>query len=195
MSSKTVRWWIVGVAILAGTGCQASRDFLPRTHTTSRSPDGRFYAFVRQHLNPDPPDDHLYVGLLGGPAKQVLALAPDADWCRTIIWTPDSQTVGFLVSEQRLALFNARTMRLIATAVLVAADGYPGSQEARNVAIANDGAISFERVVRATMLLHPRGQRVIEAPVTWHGTYGRPIHRPERRAGVERVHVSLKIAG
>ena len=56
-------------------------------------------------------------------------------------------------------------MKLIATAVLVAPDGYPGSQEARNVAIANDGAISFERVVRATTLLHPRGQGVIEAPV------------------------------
>ncbi len=49
--------------------------------------------------------------------------------------------------------------------------------------------------MRATTLLHPRGQRVIEAPVTWHGTYGRPIHRPERRVGVERVHVSLKVAG
>ena len=194
MSSRAVRWWIVGVAILAGTGCHAARDFLPRTHTTSASPNGRSYAFVRQHLNPDPPDDHLYIGHVSGLATHVLALAPDADWCRTIVWTPDSQTVGFLVSDQRLALFDVRTMKLIAMAVLVAPDGYPGSQEARNVAIASDGVISFERVVRAT-LLHPRGQRVIEAPVTWHGTYGRPIHRPERRVGVERVHVSLKIAG
>ncbi len=84
---------------------------LPSAHAHDlQSPDGRFYAFVRQHLNPDPPDDHLYVGPFGGPAHHVLALAPDADWCRTIIWTPDSQTVGFLVSEQRLALVNARTM-------------------------------------------------------------------------------------
>jgi len=194
VSSKNVRCWIVGVAILAGTACQASRDFLPRTHTTSNSPDGRFYAFVRQHLNPDPPDDHLYIGHVSGPATHVLALAPDADWCRTIIWTPDSQTVGFLVSDQRLALFNARTMKLIATTVLIAADGYPGSQEARNVAIANDGAISFERVVRATTLLQPRGQGFIEAPVTWYGTYGRPIHRQQRSLGAERVHVNLKVA-
>jgi hypothetical protein len=194
VSSRAVRWYIVGVAILAGAGCQAARDFLPRTHTTSTSPDGRSYAFVRQHLNPDPPDDHLYIGRVGGPATHVLALAPDADWCRTIIWTPDSQTVGFLVSDQRLALFNVRTMELIAMTVLVVPDGYPGSQEARNVAIANDGAISFERVVRATTLLHPRGQGIIEAPVTSHGTFGRPIHRQQRSLGVERVHVSLTAA-
>ena len=194
VSSRAVRCYIAAVAILVNAGCQAASDFLPRTHTTSASPDGRSWAFVRQHLNPDPPDDHLYIGHVSGSATHVLALAPDADWCRTIVWTPDSKTVGFLVSDQRLALFDVRTLKLIVMTVLVAPDGYPGSQEARNVAIASDGVISFERVVRATTLLHPHGQGIIEAPVTWHGTYGRPLHRQQRSLGVERVYVSLKVA-
>jgi len=99
------------------------------------------------------------------------------------------------VSDQRLALFDVRTMKLIAVTVLVAPAGYPGSQEARNVAIAREGVIiSFERLARPTTLLRVRGQGIIEAPVTWHGRYGRPIHRQQRSLGVERVQVSLKIA-
>ena len=108
---------------------QAREGLLPRTHTTSTSPDGRYYAFVRQHLNPDPPDDHLYIAARPGAPRHVMALAPDADWCRTILWTPDSRTVGFLINEQRLALFDVRRMALISTVTLVNADGYPGSEE------------------------------------------------------------------
>jgi len=48
------------VALFAIGGCQMAHDFLPRTHTSSRSPDGRYAAFVHQGLNP--PDDHLYLG-------------------------------------------------------------------------------------------------------------------------------------
>lgn len=47
----------IGVAALAGLGaCKLAHDLLPRTHTSSRSPDGRYVAFVHQKLNPDPPD-------------------------------------------------------------------------------------------------------------------------------------------
>jgi hypothetical protein len=60
------------VALFAVGGCRLARDLLPRTHTTSRSPDGRYVAFVHQGLNPDPPDDHLYLGPVGQPARAAL---------------------------------------------------------------------------------------------------------------------------
>jgi hypothetical protein len=178
-------------AIVVTSGCRLAHDLLPRTHTTSTSPDGRYYAFVRQHLNVDPPDDHIYLGTAGRSARRIMSLAPDADWCRAILWTPDSRTVAFLINEQRLALFDTRTLSQIATVTLVDADGYPGSQEARDVSLANDGTVTFERVVRATMLLPVRSQGIIEAPVTWHGTYGRPIHRALRSLGRRQLRMAL----
>ena len=177
------------VALFAAGGCQLARDLLPRTHTSSRSPDGRYVAFVHQGLNPDPPDDHLYLGPVGQPARYLRALAPDADWSRAIVWSPDSRTVGFVVNEQRLALFDTATASEIAILTLVKADGYPGSEEARAISIANDGIVTFDRYRRATMLLQTR-QGVIEAPVTIYGTYGRPIHRAEQLLGRERLKVS-----
>jgi len=177
------------VALFAIGGCQLAHDLLPRTHTSSRSPDGRYMAFVHQGLNPDPPDDHLYLGPVGQPARYLRALAPDADWSSAIVWSPDSRTVGFVINEQRLALFDTATAREIATLTLVKADGYPGNQEARAISISNEGIVTFDRYRRATMLLHTR-QGVIEAPVTISGTYGRPIHRAEQLLERERLQVS-----
>ena len=180
---------LVLVAIFAIEGCQLARDLLPRTHTLSRSPDGRCVAFVHQGLNPDPPDDHLYLGPVGQPARYLRALAPDADWSRAIVWSPDSRTVGFVINEQRLALFDTATASEVATLTLVKADGYPGSEEARAISIANDSIVTFDRYRRATMVLQTQ-QGTIEAPVTIFGTYGRPIHRAEQLLGRERLQVS-----
>jgi hypothetical protein len=177
------------VALFAIGGCQLAHDLLPRTHTSSRSPDGRYVAFVHQGLNPDLPDDHLYLGPVGQPARYLRALAPDADWSRPIVWSSDSRTVGFVINEQRLALFDTVTASEIATLTLVKADGYPGSEEARAISIANEGIVTFDRYRRATMLLQTR-QGVIETPVTISGTYDRPIHRAEQRLGRERLQVS-----
>jgi hypothetical protein len=179
-------------ALFASAGCQLARDLLPRTHTSSRSPDGRHVAFVYQGLNPDPPDDHLYLGPVGQPARYLRALAPDADWSRTITWSPDSRTVGFVINEQRLALFETATAREIAILTLVKSDGYPGSEEARAISIATDGIVTFDHYRRSTMLLQTR-QGVIEAPVTIFGTYGRPIHRAEQLLGRERRLVSTTV--
>lgn len=178
----------IGVAALAGLGaCKLAHDLLPRTHTSSRSPDGRYVAFVHQKLNPDPPDDHLYLGPVGHPARYLRALAPDADWSRAIVWSPDSRTVGFVINEQRLALFDTATAREIAILPLVKADGYPGSEEARAISIANDGSVAFDRYRRATTLVQTR-QGVLEAPVTIFGTR-RPIHRAEQALGRELIRV------
>ena len=175
--------------LVANSGCHLAHDLLPRTHTMSTSPDGRHVAYVYQQLNPDPPDDHLYLGPSKRQARRLMSLAPDADWCRTIVWSPDSRTVGFVINEQRLAVFDTATGSLTARLVLARADGYPGSEEARHVAIANDGVVTFDRYKRAMMLLRGR-QGVIEAPVTISGTYGRPLHRPEQFLGQQRLHLS-----
>jgi hypothetical protein len=60
--------------LVAVSGC---RDFLPRTHTTSSSPDGRHTAYVRQGFNIDPPDDHLYLATAGQAPRRLLDLTGD----------------------------------------------------------------------------------------------------------------------
>lgn len=132
----------------------------------------------------DPPPRHA-----NARARYLRALAADADWSRAIVWSPDSRTAGFVVNEQRLALFDTATGSEIAILMLVKADGYPGSEEARAISIANDRIVTFDRYRRATVLLQTR-QGVIEAPVTTSGTYGRPIHRADQLLGRERVEVS-----
>ncbi len=178
--------WATGC--LAAFGCQMAHDFLPRTHTVSRSPDGRYAAYVRQGFNIDPPDDHLYVGAARGPARRVMDLAPDADWCNTIVWTRDSRRAGFLIRDQRLAVFDAATGAHVATVVLIVPDGYPGSQEARNVAFSDDGTrVTFERFDRAITLLD-RNKGTLEAPLTSNSPK-LPEARPARSRGRETVPV------
>ena len=120
---------LVCVAVVLSSGCRLAKDLLPRTHTTAVAPDGQARAFVRQHLNPDPPDDHLYIARPGEPAQEVMALAPDQDWCRAIVWSPDSRKVGFLINDRQLALYDARGFDLVAMLVLNAND----TQEVRAV--------------------------------------------------------------
>jgi hypothetical protein len=166
-----------------------AHDFLPRTHTVSVSPDGKYTAFVRQHFNSDPPDDHLYLGPADGRARRLMDLAPDSDWCTTIVWTRDSRRVGFLIRDQRLAIFDAASGAHVATVVLVVPDGYPGSQEARDVAFSDDGTrITFERFDRPFTLLHRRTEN-IEAPLTSISPK-RVEARPARSRGRETVSIT-----
>lgn len=149
-ASRIARTIAVVAGLFAATAaCQLSRDWLPRTHTASTSPDGRYTAFVRQGLSIDPPDDHLYLGATGTAPRLLMSLAPDADWCRTIVWTADSRRVGFLVRDQQLAVFDTATAEHVAMLSLVKADGYPGSQGARDIVLGAGGRVSFERFERA----------------------------------------------
>jgi hypothetical protein len=182
---------LYATSVVAVAGCQLANDLLPRTHTTSTSPDGRYVAFVHQELNPDPPDDHLYLGRTDERARHLMALAPDAAWCRSILWSPNSRLAGFLINEQRLAVFDVTTGSLIQVRELVKADGYPGNQEVRNVSLADSGEVTFDRYLRATARFRARDGRSFEAPVTIFGTHGRPIHRPEQRLGRERLRIPL----
>jgi hypothetical protein len=147
---------IAATVLLAACG-EMRRDLLPRTHTMSMSPDGRSTAWVRQSFNIDPPDDHLYLKGPDGAVVKLLDLAPDADWCRSIIWTPDSSRVAFLVTDNRLSVFDVRSHDHLAEVVLVKIDGYPGSEAARNLAFADEGrTVSFERIDRWSQRLISR---------------------------------------
>jgi hypothetical protein len=120
-----------------------------------------------------------------------MALAPDSASCRTIVWSPNSRVVGFLVNEQRLAVFDVTTGSLLQMRELVKAEGYPGNQEVRNVSLADNGEVTFDRYLRATALFRTRDGHTIEAPVTIFPTHGRPIHRPEQLLGRQRLRIPL----
>ena len=102
-----VRSIVCAAAVFAAGGCRLARDLLPRTHTVAASPDRQYVASVYQGLNPDPPDDHLYLSTAGRRAQRLMSLAPDAESCRSIVWSADSRSVGFLINDQRLAVFDA----------------------------------------------------------------------------------------
>jgi hypothetical protein len=123
----------------------------------STSPDGRTHAFVRQHLNSDPPDDHLYIVPPDGIARHVMALAPDRDWCRAIVWSPDNRRVGFAVNDERLAVFDTSTLELEAMLLLVTDD----SHEARAIALTGDSVVSFDLVERALVDVPQRNGRTV----------------------------------
>ena len=144
--------WLVCVAVVLSSGCRLARDLLPRTHTTAVAPDGQTRAFVRQHLNPDPPDDHLYIARPGEPAREVMALAPDQDWCRAIVWSPDSRKVGFLINDRQLALYDARSFGLEAMLILNTDD----TQEVRSVSLQCGGIVSFDVIERGVIEIRRR---------------------------------------
>src|SRR5262245_38897804 len=124
---------LLGVTVVA-SGC----DFLPRTLVTSRSPDGRQTAWVWRAPSIDPPDDHLFLKTNDGPARGLMDLPPDGDWCRTITWTPDSRKVGFVVSDDRLALFDVATGTLEAFFYLAGTGCCGGPQESRDATLSAD---------------------------------------------------------
>jgi len=116
-------------------------------------------------------------------------LAPDSDWCRTIVWTNDNRKVGFLIRDQRLAVFDSATGEHVAFVQLVLANGYPGSQGARKVVMESAGRVSFERYRRRDG--SPLGTETVAIPsrrlslrMTW----------AETKQPVENAWVSVRVA-
>lgn len=179
--------WLLSVVVVLSSGCRLARDILPRTHTTAVAPDGQTRAFVRQHLNSDPPDDHLYIARPGERAREVMALAPDQDSCRAIVWSPDSRKVGFLINGRQLALYDARSFDLEAMLILNIED----TQEVRAVSISPAGTISFDVVERALMDIPQNGGRRLQVPAVAHVHYrpGTRVVAPERMLGRQTVTV------
>lgn len=155
---------IVAAGLVLSACGEMRRDFLPTTHTISTSTDGRWTAWVRQGFSIDPPDDHLFLKGPDGRVTKLMDLAPDADWCRTIIWTADSARVGFVITDNRLSVFDVSSHEHVNEVVLVKIDGYPGSEAVRNLAFTDSGrAVTFERIDRRTAQLLSRETRGIPA--------------------------------
>lgn len=134
------------VVIALTAACSREQLGLPRTPVSVVSPDGRFVAFVRNHPNPDPPSQTIWLGPVGGTAKKVETLGPDSDWCNTIVWSADSSTVSYLVQDERLITVDAGAVRIISVKHLTAWQGeYPPYRIVRNLSLTSDGrAASFE---------------------------------------------------
>ena len=173
--------FIACAVFIALSGCRLAHDLLPRTHTVSTSPDQRLQAYVRQHLNSDPPDDHLYLVPPEGAARHLLALAPDSDWSRAIVWSPDSRKVGYVVNDERLAVFNTSTFELEAMVILVR----DNSQEAKSVSLTNDGVVSFDLVERALVDVPQDNGRVVQVHAVRISQFrpGSRVVRPARDLG------------
>jgi hypothetical protein len=124
-------------------------------------------------------------------------LAPDADWCKTIIWTLDSRKVGFVIADDRLAVFDVATRALEAFFFLAGTGCCGGPQESRSVAFNEDGTqVSFDRFDRATVLIRPKDRPAFEAPVTRESPDGFltsrwPLSKPARNLGREVVRVPV----
>lgn len=120
-------------------GCEPATLGFPRVHASAASPDGRFVAAVRNHPTLDPPDQSLWLEPVGGPARQVLRLSADQDWCDTIVWAPDSTLVGFLIQEARLVVVRPESGQVVLDAWLVERSGsYPPLQKATDLAFLPD---------------------------------------------------------
>lgn len=134
--------WVI-VALVAWTSLALFGGWtacVRRPELRTVSPDGERVAFVRSSFAIDPPAQSLWIGdAEGGEAVRVARLAEDQEWCDEIFWSPDGQRVGFLITGLRVQVYDAESSRLIDEQILVEADGYPGSLEARLVSFTPDG--------------------------------------------------------
>ena len=176
---------VVYLTALSAGGC----GLLPVTHTLARSPDGRHTASVYRAFSIDPPDDHLYFSSDSRREAELMALAPDMDWCQTIVWAANSRHVGFLINEQRLAVFDAATGEHTAMLVLVPDTMAWGPIAARDIRFEADGTrVSFERFERPVARIQGRDGPV-ETHIVWPRR-GQTILKPARALGREVLKIS-----
>ncbi len=113
-----------------------------------------------------------------------MALGADVAWSRAIFWARDSRRVGFVINDDRVAVFDATSGALEAMFYLLGhGECCGGAEAAKRVALSDDGThVLFDHVRLATVLIQRRDGQTIEAPVTAEGEQllsGRPRHSPE----------------
>jgi hypothetical protein len=99
-------------------------------------------AFVRSGaLDIDPPDDHLYLTSAGQSARHLMELGADMAWSKAIFWARDSRKVGFVVNDDRVAIFDVGTGTLDAMFYLIGhGECCGGPEAARHVSFGDDGS-------------------------------------------------------
>ena len=130
--------------------CSKAQLGLPRTPHSKESPDGRFVAFVRNHITVDPPDQSIWVGHAGASPRKIERLSADMDWCSTIEWSADSSTVAFVIRGGRLRVVDAANGRTLFNEWIVEWHGeYPPAIEIRDLTLSSDGRTARFRGCRA----------------------------------------------
>lgn len=146
--SRFVLLAIAVTGLLAG--CSKRQLGLPRVALEQASPDGSVVAYVRNHMEIDPPSQSLWIRSAAG-RKKVLRLGADSDWCNTIVWSGDGSRVGFLVQDARLVVADAATAEIVWQGWLVGEEprSYPTREQVFELALSDDGLqASFERCPR-----------------------------------------------
>lgn len=136
----TIRHAPFVVLVLISMSCSKANFGLPRIPLSSPSPDGRFIALVRNHVDIDPPNQSIWVGEVGAKPTLIERLAPDMDYCSTIEWSADSSTVAFVVRNGRLRVVDAASGETLFNEWVVEWSGeYPPAIRIKDLRLANDG--------------------------------------------------------
>ena len=142
----------IALSVMAG-GCVTAEQWgLPQTPVSATSPDGRHVAFVRNHVNFDPPSQTIWLRSGGGAARQLQQLGPDSDWCNTIIWSADSSTAAFLVQDARLITIDATSQQIVSEKWLTPWKGeYPPYQMVVDLSLDSRGTEARFRLCERKM--------------------------------------------
>ena len=124
----------------SAVSCSARQLGFPRTQASAISPDANHIAFVRNHADIDPPSQSIWVGKQGSTTRLIKRLGSDSDWCNTIVWSPDSSTVAFLIQDAHLIAVDAASQEVIFDKWLTAWRGeYPPDQMAVDLTLDTRG--------------------------------------------------------
>jgi len=115
------------------------------------------------------------------------------EWCNTVIWAPDSRSVGFLISDTRLAVYDVTTRVMRAYFYLAGSGCCGGPQESRNVAFSADGTqVSFDRFDRPIVRIRDKRGKEFDRRITSQSppaVLRLPLVAPARNLGRETIRV------
>jgi hypothetical protein len=132
---------IVVISVVIASGCTTLG--LPRTPVSAESPNRRFVAFVRNHPNIDPPDQSIWLTDRSGDTMMLRRLGGDTEWCRHVVWSADSSTVGFLIMDTKLETYDVATRRLRTSTWLNGhSDDYPPGGTVIDLTLSPDGSMA-----------------------------------------------------
>src|SRR5688572_20676100 len=147
MTSRVARAAVFAAFCVSATACTAEQLGLPRTPVSATSPDGTRVAFVRNHPNPDPPSQSIWIGEREKAARRIAKLGPDSDWCNTVAWSSDSSTVAFLIQDARLITVDAASQQIVSEKWLTPWKGeYPPYQMVVDLSLDTRGTAALFRV-------------------------------------------------
>lgn len=127
---------LVAGLLVAAAGCGR---VVSQVLLESAAPQGEARARIVAQPALDPPRHELWLAGDGGRWRRLSSLAEDRDWGEAIVWSEAGDRVGFVVSGERLAVFEVASGESLGDVRLVPDDGTPSRCEARAVTILAGG--------------------------------------------------------